>query len=81
MANVRVVIAMATAKGWYLHQMDVKNIYLHGDLQEEVYVMQLEGYQDDAHPHFVCRLQKALYGLRQVPRAKPISCHDWILEF
>ena len=64
-----VVIAMATAKGWSLHQMDVKNAFLHGDLQEEVYMVQPKGYQDDAQPPFVCRLHKALYGLKQAPRA------------
>ena len=45
---MRAVIAMATVEGWSLHQMDVKNAFLHGDLQEEVYMMQLECYQDDA---------------------------------
>ena len=39
MATIRVVIAMATAKGWSLHQMDAKNAFLHSDLQEEVYMM------------------------------------------
>ena len=69
MATVRAVIAMAAAKGWSLHQMDVKNAFLHGDLQEEVYMMQPEGYEDNAHPDFVCRLRKALYGLKQAPKA------------
>ena len=69
MATVRAVIAMAAAKGWSLHQMDVKNAFLHGDLQEEVYMMQPEGYEDNSHPDFVCRLRKALYGLKQAPRA------------
>ena len=67
MATVRAVIAMAASKGWSLHQMDVKNAFLPSNLQEEVYMMQLEGYQDDAQPHFVCRLRKALYGLKQAP--------------
>ena len=69
MAIVRAIIALAAAKGWSLHQRDVKDAFLHRDLQEEVYMMQPEVYQDDAQPHFVCKLRKALYGLKQTPRA------------
>jgi hypothetical protein len=68
MTNVRAIIAMAIAKGWSLHQMDVKNAFLHGDLQEEVYMEQPPGYVDQTHPNLVCRLKKALYGLKQAPR-------------
>ncbi|MCO5569079.1 hypothetical protein L7F22_022786 [Adiantum nelumboides] len=46
MTTVKVVIAMAVAKGWILHQIDVKNAFLHGDLQEEVYIEQPQGFQD-----------------------------------
>ena len=85
MATVRAVIAMAAAKGWSLHQMDVKNAFLHGDLPEEVYMMQLEGYEDNSHPDFVCRAQSLVWlktgtqGMVRQDRA--ISCHYWISDF
>jgi hypothetical protein len=68
MTTVRAIIAMATTKGWSLHQMDVKNVFLHGDLQEEVYMEQPPSYVYQTHPNLVCRLKKALYGLKQAPR-------------
>jgi hypothetical protein len=69
MATIRTIIAMTTAKGWSLHQMDVKNVFLHGDLQEEVYMEQPPRYVDQIHPNLVCRLKKTLYNLKQAPRA------------
>jgi len=69
MTTVKAIIAMAGAKGWPLHQMDVKNVFLHGDLQEEVYMEQPRGYVDQTRFNLVRRLKKALYGLKQVPRA------------
>ncbi|MCO5559846.1 hypothetical protein L7F22_013450 [Adiantum nelumboides] len=77
MAIVRAVIAVAVAKGWICHQMDVKNAFLHGDLQEEVYMEQPPGYQDTSHPDYVCKLIKALYGLKQAPHA----WHDKIAQY
>jgi hypothetical protein len=68
MTIIRAIITMATAKGWSLHQMDVKNVFLHGDLQEEVYMEQPPSYVDQTCSNFVCRLKKALYGLKQAPR-------------
>ncbi len=76
MATVRAVIAVVTSRGWQLHQMDVKNAFLHGELQEEVYLDQPPGYEDMSHLNYVCRLRKALYGLKQAPRA----WHDKIAE-
>ena len=77
MATVRAVIAVAASKGWIMHQMDVKNAFLHGELQEEVYVEQPPSYADPNHPDYVCRLRKALYGLKQAPRA----WHERIAEY
>ncbi len=58
MTIVRATIAMVTTKGWSLHQMDVKNFFFHGDLQEEVYMEHPLGYVDQAHPNLVYRLKK-----------------------
>jgi len=69
MTTVRAIIAMVAAKGWSLHQMDVKNVFFHGDLQEEMYMEQPPGYVNQTHPNLVCRLKKTLYGLKQTPRA------------
>jgi hypothetical protein len=55
MTTVRAIIAMATTKRWLLHQMDVKNVFLHGNLQEEVYMEQPLGYVDQTHPNLVYR--------------------------
>ncbi|MCO5607944.1 hypothetical protein L7F22_062146 [Adiantum nelumboides] len=77
MATIHTVIAVATAKGWFMQQMDVKNAFLQGVLQEEVYVEQPPGYEDGKHPDYVCHLCKALYGLKQAPRA----WHDKTTEY
>jgi hypothetical protein len=77
MATVRVVITVAASRGWVLHQMDVNNAFLHGELQEEVYLDQPPGYEDMSHPDYVCRLHKALYGLKHTSRA----WHDKIAEY
>jgi len=54
MTIVRVIITMAATKGWSLRQMDVKNVFLHGDLREEVYMEQPPGYVDETRPNLVC---------------------------
>jgi hypothetical protein len=64
MATVKTVIVVAASRGWVLRQMDVKNAFLHGELQEEVYLDQPPGYEDMSHPDYVCRLRKILYGLK-----------------
>lgn len=66
---VRLLLALAAHDGWSVHHMDVKSAFLNGDLEEEVYVQQPPGFIDDKQGGAVLRLRKALYGLRQAPRA------------
>ena len=67
--SFRTIIAIASAMGWKLHQMDVKTAFINGIIKEEVYIEQPEGFivhEKDSHE---CKLRKALYGLNQAPRA------------
>ena len=67
--TVRFIIAIATCNGWEVHHLDVKTAFLHGDLKEDVYVTQPEGFVIKGSENKVYKLKKTLYGLRQAPRA------------
>jgi hypothetical protein len=67
--TVRAVLAVAAQKKWPVYQMDVKSTFLNGILQEEVYVDQPPGFQIKGKEYKVYRLKKALYSLKQAPRA------------
>ncbi|GJV78407.1 retrovirus-related pol polyprotein from transposon TNT 1-94 [Tanacetum coccineum] len=66
---IHIFIANATPKNMTIYQMDVKMDFLNGELKEEVYVSQPEGFVDQDNPSHVYKLKKALYGLKQAPRA------------
>nr|GFC77937.1 copia protein [Tanacetum cinerariifolium] len=70
---IRIFITNIASKNMTIYQMDVKTAFLNGDLKEEVYVSQPEGFVDPDHLTHVYRLKKALYGLKQTPRACEMS--------
>ena len=66
--SLRTVIAFAAQHGLKLHQMDVTTAFLNGELKEEVYMRQPEGFTAEGKENLVCKLNKSIYGLKQSPR-------------
>ena len=66
---IRLILALATQSSWNVFQLDVKSAFLHGELNEEVFVQQPQGYEKKGEEGKVYKLRKALYGLKQAPRA------------
>ena len=71
---VRCLLSLATTRGWSLHQMDVNNAFLDGDLHEEIYMSPSLGLWRQRKENLVCLLHKSLYGLKQA------SC-QWFAKF
>ena len=62
MDSIRLVLAISASKDWEVHHMDVKSAFLHGDIHEDIYMKNPEGYITD--PYLVCKLKKSLYVLK-----------------
>jgi transposase InsO family protein len=67
--SIRILLSLAVNFNWTLHQFDVKNAFLNGELHEEVYMSLPPGFEENLGRDKVCRLKKSLYGLKQSPRA------------
>ena len=68
-ASIRLLLSMAVMRSWPLFQLDIKNVFLHGDLAEEVYMEQPPGFVAQGESGLVCKIRRSLYGLKQSPRA------------
>ena len=68
-ATIRIILTLAVNNDWMLRQVDINNAFLNGELTKMVYMPQPEGFMDKSRLNHICILKKALYGLRQAPRA------------
>lgn len=74
LTTIRTVLSIVASQDLYLEQLDVKTAFLHGDLEEEIYMHQPEGFSKKGNENLVCLLKKSLYGLKQAPR-------QWYMKF
>jgi hypothetical protein len=68
MTSIRTILSLVAVKDFHLEQLDVKTTFLHGYLEEEIYMQQPQGYEVKGKNNLVCRLKKRLYGLKKNPR-------------
>jgi hypothetical protein len=68
LTTIRVLLSLAASHGLIVHQMDVKTAFLHGELDEEIYMQQPNGFVIEGQRELVCKLLKSLYGLKQAPK-------------
>uniref|UniRef100_A0A803PJG2 Reverse transcriptase Ty1/copia-type domain-containing protein n=1 Tax=Cannabis sativa TaxID=3483 RepID=A0A803PJG2_CANSA len=67
--TIQIIFTLAATFGWDIQQVDINNAFLNGDHKEDVYMYQPQGFIDSEYPNHVCKLNKAIYGVRQAPRA------------
>mgnify|MGYP001011468312 CR=1 FL=1 len=67
-STIRVVLSIVAAEDLHLEQLDVKTAFLHGDLEEDIYMHQPEGFVEENKGNLVYKLRKSLYRLKQIPR-------------
>jgi hypothetical protein len=80
MESIQLLLALAAQEGWPVHHMDVKSAFLNGELKEEIYVKQPPGFVVTGEEGNVLQLRKALYGLRQAPRAWNAKLNSMLKE-
>jgi hypothetical protein len=78
MDSIHFSLTIAVDKGWELHQIDVKNEFIHGDLSEEIDMDHPQGFMQDSY--LVCRLKKSLYGLKETLRAWYAKMESYLMS-
>ena len=79
--SLRIIMALVAQYDLELHQMDVKTTFLNGDIEEEIYMDQPEGFSMEGKDHMVCKLKKSIYGLKQASRQWYLKFNDTITSF
>ena len=79
--SLRIILALVAHFDFEFQQMDVKTTFLNGELEEEVYMKQLEGFSSSQGEHLVCKLKKSIYKLKQASRQWYLKFHDVISSF
>ena len=79
--SIRILLAIAAFHDYEVWQMDVKTAFLNGNLLEDVYMTQPEGFVDPKHPKKVCKLQRSIYGLKQASRSWNLRFDEVVKEF
>jgi hypothetical protein len=67
--TIRCILTLGASLDLEIHQMDVKTAFLNGELEEDIYMSQPQGFEEKGFEHLMCKLKKSLYGLKQSPRA------------
>lgn len=78
--SLRTLLALAVQDGLHVHQMDVTTAFLNGELKEEVYMDQPEGFKVPGKEDYVCKLRRSLYGLKQAPRCWNVTLDEKLKE-
>jgi hypothetical protein len=79
--SIRIILAIAAYFDYEIWQMDVKTTFLNGNLDEDVYMIQPEGFVDPTNAGKLCKLQKSIYGLKQASRSWNIHFDDVVKGF
>jgi hypothetical protein len=80
-ATIRLILSIAVMNGWSLRQLDINSAFLHGSLEETMFMHQPPGFKDTSKPDYVCKLKKRIYRLKQAPRQWYKALRDALLQF